>query len=87
MTGTYLSCARIRRSVSRPSMPGISTSRVTTSGRSVDSADSACAPLLHWPATVSPGSVPRTAVIMLLATAESSTTSTETLMPAPARLR
>jgi hypothetical protein len=76
ITGNDRSVARIARSVSMPSISGISTSSVTMSGFSVSILFRAIAPFAAMPTTSRSGSSSMTVVSSLRTTTASSTTST-----------
>ncbi len=76
MTGSFRSILRISLIASRPSMTGISMSRVTTSGLSWTILSSAILPLGAVPTTSMAGSDASTSVTIRRTTTESSTVST-----------
>src|SRR5450755_1050689 len=76
------------RSAARPSISGISTSSVTTSGCVCSTLSSASSPLIAWPATSMSGSAAIASLMIRRMNAESSTTSTRIgIRPSPADLR
>ena len=75
------SCSRKRRRVSRPSMPGMWMSRVTTSGRSFSICGRASRPFDAEPTTPTEGSDSMEVAIMRRASAESSTMNTRIFWP------
>ena len=79
MMGKYLLVLRISRNAVRPSISGISISKVMTSGEYVLIASMACRPLLAKPTTSMAGSFCNALAIILRITAESSTMRTRTL--------